>query len=199
MEMSKLAVGTPTPGIWSVVKDVYKHEGGIQALYRGLVPTAGVGFRILGSLATLRERILINFQSSSHIQGVAPYVALNFASYELLRQYISSSDPTSSGPTNVQKLSAGALAGGLSQTITYPLDLLRRRMQVASLPSYPTPYRNTWHCVKSIAATEGYRGFYKGMVANYLKIVPANAVSFLTYELVKGMMGGTGAQGGKEM
>ncbi len=55
MEMSKLALGTPTPGIWSVVKDVYKHEGGIQALYRGLVPTAGVSLRIFGLPATLRR------------------------------------------------------------------------------------------------------------------------------------------------
>lgn len=122
-------------------------------------------------------------------------MALNFASYELLRQFLYTRDPTSTGPSNVQKLWAGALAGGLSQTITYPLDLLRRRMQVASLPNYPTPYRNTWHCVKSILATEGYRGFYKGMIANYLKIVPANAVSFVVYEFVKGK----GGRGGKEM
>ncbi|KAI9012403.1 mitochondrial carrier domain-containing protein [Hyaloraphidium curvatum] len=162
------ARGGPKKGIWPVLKEVYRNEGGFPALYRGLVPTAG---------------------------GVAPYVALNFASYELLRQYLSSSDPASAGPTNLQKLSAGALAGGLSQTITYPLDLLRRRMQVASLPGYPTPYRNTWDCVKSIWRTEGPRGFYKGMVANYLKIVPANAVAFVTYEIVKTGMGGAHTKG----
>lgn len=36
--------GVKPPGIWDVMKDVYKKEGGVPALYRGLVPTAGVGF-----------------------------------------------------------------------------------------------------------------------------------------------------------
>lgn len=59
---------------------VYREEGGIRALYRGIVPTA---------------------------VGVAPYVGINFASYEALRGII-----TPPGKTSVaRKLTCGALAG----------------------------------------------------------------------------------------
>jgi solute carrier family 25 (mitochondrial phosphate transporter), member 23/24/25/41 len=59
---------------------IVREEGGIRALYRGLVATAF---------------------------GVAPYVGINFATYELLRGII-----TPPGKKGVlRKLACGALAG----------------------------------------------------------------------------------------
>jgi solute carrier family 25 phosphate transporter 23/24/25/41 len=59
---------------------VMRDEGGFLALYRGLVATA---------------------------MGVAPYVGINFATYEALRSFI-----TPPGKNGVaRKLSCGALAG----------------------------------------------------------------------------------------
>lgn len=40
---TRLSMEKNPQGIWQVTKDVYRNEGGIPALYRGLVPTAGVG------------------------------------------------------------------------------------------------------------------------------------------------------------
>jgi len=61
---------------------IMREEGGPRALYRGIVATAC---------------------------GVAPYVGINFASYELLRGIIT---PPGNGPPSVwRKLACGALAG----------------------------------------------------------------------------------------
>lgn len=60
---------------------VVREEGGIRALYRGLIPTA---------------------------IGVAPYVGLNFATYEALRGIITPPGKNTAG----RKLTCGALAGG---------------------------------------------------------------------------------------
>ena len=74
---------------------IVREEGGIRALYRGLVATAF---------------------------GVAPYVGINFASYEFLRGII-----TPPGKTNVaRKLLCGALAGENSFRCLSCLCLIHR-------------------------------------------------------------------------
>ncbi|RKP06229.1 putative mitochondrial carrier protein [Thamnocephalis sphaerospora] len=150
----------PMPGIWSTMRLMYLEEGGVRALYRGLGPT---------------------------MLGVAPYVALNFQAYEVLRKYFT--PPGESAPTSVNKLLCGALAGSIAQTITYPLDVLRRRMQVTGMKEVGYKYRNTWHAVREVVARESILGLYKGMIPNYLKVAPAIGVSFWSYELCKELLG----------
>lgn len=89
------------PGMFPTIAHIYRTEGGIPALYRGLVPT---------------------------VMGVAPYVGLNFAVYEHMRKVVTPkgrTDPSAGG-----KLIAGGVSGAVAQTLTYPMDVLRRRFQV---------------------------------------------------------------------
>ncbi|KAG0226501.1 hypothetical protein BGW42_003600 [Actinomortierella wolfii] len=144
------------PGIWRTMVIIYKNEGGIVGLYRGLGPT---------------------------LTGVAPYVALNFQAYEVLRAYLT--PPGEVAPSVPMKLVCGALAGSFAQTVTYPLDVLRRRMQVTNMSSVSYKYSSTWDAVKKIVRQEGVRGLYKGMIPNYLKVAPAISVSFVAYEQCK--------------
>jgi len=113
--------------------------------------------------------------------GVAPYVGINFAAYEGLRGVI-----TPPGKTSVaRKLSCGALAGSISQTLTYPCDVLRRKMQVAGMNSLGVRYTGAIDALRSILRTEGLTGLYRGLWPNLLKVAPSIATSFFTYELVK--------------
>jgi solute carrier family 25 (mitochondrial phosphate transporter), member 23/24/25/41 len=89
------------PGMFKTIVHIYRTEGGITALYRGLLPT---------------------------VLGVAPYVGLNFAVYEHLRKVVTPEGQKN--PTGVGKLVAGAISGAIAQSITYPMDVLRRRFQV---------------------------------------------------------------------
>lgn len=36
---------------------------------------------------------------------------------------------------------------------------------------------------------EGLRGFYRGWVANSLKVVPQNSIRFVAYEIIKNLLG----------
>jgi len=149
----------PSPSeltMWGMTMKVMREEGGVRALYRGLVATA---------------------------MGVAPYVGINFAAYEALRGLI-----TPPGKASVtRKLSCGALAGSISQTLTYPFDVLRRKMQVVGMRSSALGYQysGALDAARVIIKTEGIRGMYRGLWPNLLKVAPSIATSFFTYELVK--------------
>jgi len=91
-----------------------RSEGGVTALYRGLTPT---------------------------LIGIIPYAGLSFYSFELLKasllQHCAWARAPASGDGEVAlqvpaRLLCGGLAGALSQTISYPLDVTRRRMQLGS-------------------------------------------------------------------
>ncbi|CAE6502471.1 unnamed protein product [Rhizoctonia solani] len=146
------------PSMWGMTLKVMREEGGIRGLYRGLVPTAF---------------------------GVAPYVGINFAAYERLRQIITP-DPTVqySAP---RKLLCGALAGSISQTLTYPFDVLRRKMQVVGMQQGVLGYKynGAIDALLTIARVEGIPGLYRGLWPNLLKVAPSIATSFFTYETVK--------------
>lgn len=46
-------------------------------------------------------------------------------------------------------------------------------------------YKSIFDAIKIIGAEEGFRGFYKGIVPNLLKVAPSMASSFLSYELAR--------------
>jgi solute carrier family 25 phosphate transporter 23/24/25/41 len=46
-------------------------------------------------------------------------------------------------------------------------------------------YRSIWHAVSVIVSQEGFRGLYKGIVPNLLKVAPSMASSWLSYEVTR--------------
>ena len=94
--------------------------------------------------------------------GVAPYVGINFAAYEFLRGII-----TPPGKSSVpRKLLCGALAGSISQTLTYPFDVLRRKMQVTGMQNGSIKYNGAVDALRSIIRSEGVAGLYRGLWPN---------------------------------
>jgi len=148
--------GEKLPGMFGLMADMYKNEGGWTALYRGIVPT---------------------------IAGVAPYVGINFMIYEGFRQYFTKEGETS--PSSAAKLLSGALSGGLAQTCTYPLDVLRRRFQVNTMPGMGYQYTSLLGAIRQIMVQEGVKGFYKGLTPNLLKVAPSMAANWLSFEMAK--------------
>lgn len=69
--------------------------------------------------------------------------------------------------------------------VTYPLDVIRRRMQLKGSRPDMYPYTSTLNAVAVMYRTEGMGAFYKGMFPNLLKVAPSMGVAFVTYEFVK--------------
>ena len=119
--------------------------------------------------------------------------------YEWMRQYLTPEGDKN--PSNWRKLLAGAVSGAFAQTCTYPLygtlrvglklntdigsDVLRRRFQINKMKSMGYKYKGIFDAIRIIASQEGFRGFYKGIVPNLLKVAPSMASSFLSFEVTR--------------
>nr|CAD7423969.1 unnamed protein product [Timema monikensis] len=87
----------------------------------------------------------------------------------------------------------GAAAGMLGQSSSYPLDIVRRRMQTSPLTG--THYRTIFSTLKKVyrcmfifpcCRDEGIRrGFFKGLSMNWVKGPVAVGISFTTYDILK--------------
>ena len=107
----------------------------------------------------------------------APYTGIQMTSYEMLKR--------NSGDGILWSLANGAISGLIAQTVTYPGDTVRRRMQNNGAGGAPKTYRNSLHCTAQIWRLEGAAGFMKGSWTNTVRAVPGAAVQFAAYELMK--------------
>ncbi|KAJ3370747.1 hypothetical protein GGF31_003769 [Allomyces arbusculus] len=121
------------------------------------------------------------------VYGMIPYAGVSFMVYERLKHQIHEISPDWS-PSRVH-LVAGGLAGAISQTVSYPWEVIRRRMQVSGqfhVDSYEAKvYKNSVETARYIWRRHGLRGFFIGLSIGYLKVTPMSMVSFWTYEACK--------------
>lgn len=100
---------------------------------------------------------------------------------------------------------AGILASIISKTAVYPLDTVRKRLQVQgpsrmkyahrNIPEYTTGVVGT---IKMILRREGVRGMYRGLTVALVKAAPTSAVTVWTFERVMGMLKRWEEEAGKE-
>ncbi|KAJ6341703.1 hypothetical protein OIU78_009788 [Salix suchowensis] len=124
-------------GITHALSTVLKEEGP-RALYKGWLPS---------------------------VIGVIPYVGLNFSVYESLKDWLLKTNPFGLVEDNelgvTTRLACGAAAGTVGQTIAYPLDVIRRRMQMVG-----------WKDAASVVTGDGRSKApleYSGMVDTFRK------------------------------
>lgn len=111
--------------------------------------------------------------------GIIPYAGTSFLIWGLLKQDLFPRFLALETRRNHRAgldLLAGGIAGAIGQTTAYPIDIVRRRMQVGRT----APGAGFWDTAKGVYRQSGWRGFFIGLSIGYLKVVPMNAVSFAT-------------------
>lgn len=81
-------------------------------------------------------------------------------------------------------MSAGALAGALSRSVTSPLERLKVMKQVQSSS---TKYNGVLSALGRMYTEEGVRGFFKGNGTNVARIAPFSAIQFFSFDVYKGV------------
>lgn len=155
--------------------------------------------------AVTPRRGLVNFYRgfSPTILGMLPYAGMSFLTHDTVSDLLR--HPTVAEHTTLPKkanhppgkpaalrswaeLTSGGIAGLISQTASYPLEVIRRRMQVGGAVGDGHRLR-IGETASMIFKERGFRGFFVGLTIGYVKVVPLAAVSFYTYERMKLLLG----------
>ena len=81
------------------------------------------------------------------------------------------------------KVYAGSVAGGVSRTVTAPLDLFKTMLQ--ALPP-GEPSRGVFTGLRDIYLKGGIRAFFRGNAVNVLKVAPETSIKFVSFDYLKG-------------
>ena len=90
--------------------------------------------------------------------GGVPGTALYLTSYTYSQKYL---HQNLNLPPSVSSLTAGFLAETVACVIYVPVDVLKERMQISTLPG-SISYKSTSECLARIVEKEGARGVYRG-------------------------------------
>lgn len=136
-------------------------EEGIGALYKGVVPTM------------LR-------------QGCNQ--AVNFTAYNIIKKKVMDFQGTSQLDA-WQSLLIGGLSGGMGPLVNNPLDVVKTRLQKqVTVPGKDPKYKGLFQSIVVIGKEEGPLALWKGITPRLLRIMPGQAITFMTYEAVTKQM-----------
>ncbi|KAL4771364.1 mitochondrial carrier domain-containing protein [Aspergillus nidulans var. acristatus] len=128
--------------------------------------------------------------------GMFPYAAIDLSTFEYLKRTLlarkareHSCHEDDVPLSNFTTGAIGAISGGVSASVVYPLNVLRTRMQAQGTVLHPTTYNSVMDVARKTVQSEGIRGFYKGLTPNLLKVAPAVSISYVVYENSKRMLG----------
>lgn len=171
----------------------------MKGFYRGMtpaliqvIPYMGVMFGSYDSLKQLASWIKTKAADASF--QPEPSTA---SSHNSETSYGSTSDPPYKKKTvgqillGLEDMACGALSGVISKTAVYPLDMVRKRLQIQGSEQQRSIAGNVgtgsgapttvWRCMVHIVRQEGYLALYKGLLPGILKAAPASAVTFLVF------------------
>ncbi|XP_060245917.1 mitochondrial adenyl nucleotide antiporter SLC25A25 isoform X6 [Meriones unguiculatus] len=121
--------------------------------------------------------------------GIIPYAGIDLAVYETLKNtWLQRYAVNSADPGVFVLLACGTISSTCGQLASYPLALVRTRMQAqASIEGAPEVTMSS--LFKQILRTEGAFGLYRGLAPNFMKVIPAVSISYVVYENLKITLG----------
>ncbi|MCJ1321640.1 hypothetical protein MMC15_006985 [Xylographa vitiligo] len=128
--------------------------------------------------------------------GMFPYSAIDLTTFEYLKRFITTRNATrrhvhedDAAPGNVMTAGIGAFSGALGASVVYPINLLRTRLQSQGTAIHPPTYTGVWDVTVKTVKGEGWKGLFKGITPNLLKVVPAVSITYVIYDNSKKVLG----------
>ncbi|MEW5301922.1 MAG: hypothetical protein WDW36_004746 [Sanguina aurantia] len=137
---------------------------------------------------------------------IIPYAAIQFGMYDALnlawtanrhnmpwQRHPVGGEQAAPHSTRLQNFTCGLVAGVVSKLLTHPLDVAKKRYQIAGLPrslSYGArveadfALRSLGASLHHIFKAEGVAGLWKGSIPSIAKAAPSAAITFTAYEFI---------------
>lgn len=120
-----------------------------------------------------------------NVLGIIPYAGTDLAVYETLKRFYMKHHDTEETPSIPILFMCGTTSTIIGQFISYPLALVRTRLQAQEVPMDSASKEKMTTILKNIWTNEGVRGLYRGLLPNIIKVVPAVSISYVVYETMK--------------
>ncbi|XP_066352739.1 probable mitochondrial adenine nucleotide transporter BTL1 [Miscanthus floridulus] len=148
------------PSIAIAINKIYRTDG-IGGLYAGLCPT---------------------------LVGMFPYSTCYYFMYETIKTSYCRAHKKKS-LSRPELLVIGALSGLTASTISFPLEVARKRLMVGSLQGKCPPHMIA--ALAEVVQEEGVKGLFRGWAASSLKVMPTSGVTWMFYEAWKDLLLGS--------
>jgi solute carrier family 25 phosphate transporter 23/24/25/41 len=162
-----------------------KHYNGMFDAFRKITKTEG----IMGFYSGVGPTLLV----------AVPNLAISYTVYGTLKEYTLDDELF----YNMRKIDAdsgepklgffltvmcGAASGILATLVTFPMDTIRRRMQIQGLHFAPEDRLTSQQQFYRLVTKEGLGSLYRGLPPELLKVVPMVGTMFMVYEWTKDML-----------
>lgn len=142
------------PSISLATRKICK-DSGIGGLYAGISPT---------------------------LIGMLPYSTCYYFMYETMKKSYCLAKKKES-LSRAEMLLVGALSGLTASTISFPLEVARKRLMVGALQGKCPPHMVA--ALSEVIREEGLIGLYRGWGASCLKVMPSSGITWMFYEAWK--------------
>jgi len=152
------------------------------------------------------EGLLALYKGAGPAMMLVSHGGIQFVCYELLKinfgtytKAARSVENKNSGiiyrlQDSIRYLTMGAVSKIIATTATYPLQVIKSRLQQRSHSTQLSPsgdvkyvkreYLGVLDCITRIWKHEGVMGFFKGCIPNAIRVAPGAAITFVVYESV---------------
>ena len=130
------------------------------------------------------------------LAGMFPYSAIDLFIFEGCKRYVLATKAKAQGVHeedvemgNFITGAIGASSGAISATVVYPINVLRTRLQAQGTVMHKQTYTGIADVTRKTLQNEGWRGLFRGVTPNLLKVAPAVSISYIVYENSKVLLG----------
>lgn len=145
------------PSLGIAISKIYK-DGGLGGFYAGISPT---------------------------LIGMLPYSTCYYFMYEKMKKSYCLAKRKKS-LSRAEMLLVGALSGFTASTISFPLEVARKRLMVGALQGKCPPHMAA--ALSEVIREQGLTGLYRGWGASCLKVMPSSGITWMFYEAWKDIL-----------
>ncbi|KAF8254187.1 mitochondrial carrier [Wilcoxina mikolae CBS 423.85] len=114
--------------------------------------------------------------------------AINFTAYTYFKQWALKYQSHLEVLPSYQHMLLGLVSGAMGPLSNAPIDTIKTRLQRSSAKPGESALTRIVYIARDMFKHEGFRAFYQGITPRIMRVAPGQAVTFMVYEYIRGLM-----------